>query len=505
MTDTNILLSLCIPTFNRGNLLQKTLESITEQDVFINTNEVEVVISDNCSTDDTQVISETFAATFPNKIKYARNTTNVGGDLNFELALSAGVGLFLKLLNDSLLVRRGSLVEILKIIKATSVEKPIIFLVNGNRPGREPIGIANNVSEFVRDVSFFSTWIGGFGIWRDDFRAIPDFSRNAHLQLVQTDVLLRLLSAGKRAVVLYDTYFTGMNVNKKGGYNIAQVFGKNYLSLLKQYVTLGVLNSETYEAEKKEILIKHIIPYYFDKSNSFLKTGFFIHMQDYLHDDYFLEALEGLISVPPAIESLPVSQEKRIADFWRLLNPHNETTLLLSGAIDLNKIRVGRKTYGKLALWSFGNADESLTIGSFVSIAEDVRFLLGGNHAYQGFSTFPFLAKYFATNEATTKGAIVIGDDAWIGYNSTILSGVTIGQGAIVAAGSIVTRNVAPYSIVGGNPAKLIKYRFDKEIIEKLCRFDFSQLNDESILRNKDILYSELSSENIDSILIKLK
>jgi acetyltransferase-like isoleucine patch superfamily enzyme len=227
-------------------------------------------------------------------------------------------------------------------------------------------------------------------------------------------------------------------------------------------------------------------------------------MQDYSHDDYFLESLEGLINVPSTCESLPISPEKRAADYWRLLNPHNETTLVLSGVIDLNKICVGRKTYGKLSLWGFGNLDESLTVGSFVSIAEDVRFLLGGNHEYQGFSTFPFLAKYFATNEATTKGAIVVGDDVWIGYNSVILSGVTIGQGAIVAAGSIVTRNVAPYSIVGGNPAKLIKYRFDQAIIDELCNFNFSLLTDEAILRNKEILYEKLDSENVSLILKKL-
>jgi acetyltransferase-like isoleucine patch superfamily enzyme len=155
-------------------------------------------------------------------------------------------------------------------------------------------------------------------------------------------------------------------------------------------------------------------------------------------------------------------------------------------------------------LHGFGNQEESLAIGSFVSIAENVNFLLGGNHPYSGFSTFPFKAKYFSTLEATTKGGIVVGDDVWIGYSSTILSGVTIGQGAVIAAGSMVTRDVAPYSIVGGNPAKLIKYRFDKEVIDKLSAFDFSQLSDEIILGNKDKLYASLTPENVDKILSQL-
>lgn len=504
MLDTPVL-SLCIPTFNRGSLLKSALESITSQEVFINTSEVEIVIADNCSTDETQSVSEAFATAYPGKIKYIRNSTNIGAELNFELVLASGAGVYLKLLNDNLLVRDGSLTEILKVIKATSIEKPVIFLTNGNKPSKDPIVVANNLSEFVRDVSFFSTWIGGFGIWRDEFQEISDFSRNSHLRLVQTDILLRMLAAGKRAIILLETYFVGIDVGKKGGYNIAEVFGNNYLSLLKNYCTLGLLDTGIYEHEKKEVLLKHIIPYYFDKNNNFHKTGFFPHMHDYINDDYFYEAIEGLISTTPTAEIQQVTQEQKVANIWRNLNPHNETILHLSGIANLDKVKVGRRTYGKLLLHGFGNQEESLTIGSFVSIAENVNFLLGGNHPYSGFSTFPFKAKYFSTLEATTKGGIVVGDDVWIGYNSTILSGVNIGQGAVIAAGSMVTRDVAPYSIVGGNPARLIKYRFDKEVITKLSVFDFSQLSDETILHNKDNLYTSLTSENVNTILSQLR
>src|SRR5450830_137519 len=499
------VLSLCIPTFNRGGLLKRALESITSQEVFVNTSEVEIVIADNCSTDETQSVSEAFATAYPGKIKYIRNSTNIGAELNFELVLASGTGVYLKLLNDNLLVRDGSLAEILKVIKATSIEKPVIFLTNGNKHSKDQIVVANNLSEFVRDVSFFSTWIGGFGIWRDEFYEISDFSRNSHLRLVQTDILLRMLAAGKRAIILLETYFVGMDVGTKGGYNIAEVFGNNYLSLLKNYRTLGLLDAGVYEHEKKEVLLKHIIPYYFDKNNNFHKTGFFPHMHDYINDNYFYEAIEGLISTTPAAEIQQETPEQKVANIWRNLNPHNETKLHLSGIANLDKVKVGRRTYGKLLLHGFGHQEESLTIGSFVSIAENVNFLMGGNHPYSGFSTFPFKAKYFSTLEATTKGGIVVGDDVWIGYNSTILSAVTIGQGAVIAAGSMVTRDVAPYSIVGGNPAKLIKYRFDKEIIAKLSAFDFSQLNDETILHNKDNLYATLTSENVDTILGQLR
>jgi acetyltransferase-like isoleucine patch superfamily enzyme len=510
MGNTDKLLSICIPTFNRSSFLQRTLQSIAEQDAFTATDAIEIVISDNCSEDDTEAISLQFADAYPGKIRYFRNFTNVGADANFEMALSRGEGAFLKLHNDNLLVRNGSLTELLKVIAATQAEQPIIFCTNGNNNiVGGPIAVCNNMNTFVQHVSFFSTWIGGFGIWREQFSRISDFSANVHLRLVQTDILFRLLATGKRAIVLYSMYFSGMDIGHKGGYNIAEVFGQNYLSILKKYVNSGLLEDAVFQAEKKSILLRHIIPYYFDASNGFSKTGFFQYMQEYMGDSYFHEAIENLIAKPPASPSLPpqseIPMQQQIANYWRQLNPHNETIMTqFHGQVDFSKVKVGRKTYGGLTIWHFGNEGESLTIGNFVSIADDVKFLLGGGHAHQGFSTFPFLTKYFATLESITKGPIVVGDDVWIGYGATILSGVTIGQGAIVAAGSMVTRDIEPYSIVGGNPAKRIKFRFEKSVIDKLCAFDFSTLSDEAILSNYSTLTVAITAENIDDILEKI-
>jgi protein O-GlcNAc transferase len=497
-----VILSICIPTFNRGNQLKKSLESIISQKIFLETNQVEIVIADNASTDETQEVSEAFVANFPGKVKYIRNSMNIGAGYNFEMVLSHGTGQYLKLLNDNLLVRDGALIEMLDMIRSTSNVKPVIFLTNGNNPVEGEGIIANNLNEFVQHVSFFSTWIAGFGIWRDEFHQINDFSLNEHLLLIQTDILLRMLHSGKKALVITEQYFDNLDVGKKGGYNIAEVFGKNYLSLLKSYCSLGSLSTEVYESEKKTVLIKHIIPYYFSDYHQFNKTGFFEHLQDYLQDGYFYEAIEELIN-NTSTHKIQQTPAQSLAIAWRNLNPHNDTQF--EGVADLSRVKVGRKSYGKLIVWGYAHPDEGLTIGDFVSIADDVTFLLGGNHPYTGFSTFPYKFKYFATYEATTKGAITVGDDVWIGIKSMILSGVTVGQGAIIAAGSVVTRDVAPYSIVGGNPAKFIKYRFDEVIVEKLKSFDFSKLTDEKILENKEVLYETLTVDNVDSILSRLQ
>ena len=93
----------------------------------------------------------------------------------------------------------------------------------------------------------------------------------------------------------------------------------------------------------------------------------------------------------------------------------------------------------------------------------------------------------------------------WIGQNATILSGVHIGQGAIVAAGGVVTHDVPPYSIVGGVPAKVIRYRFSGSVIEKLLRIDYGNLTDEMIKKSINALYDKVTEDNIDQLLTEMK
>jgi acetyltransferase-like isoleucine patch superfamily enzyme len=500
MSTQKPILSICIPTFNRAKILKKTLENITSQEEFLTTQKVEIIISDNQSNDDTESVARIFVEKFPHKVRYSRNNENIR-DANFEKVLSLGIGDFLKLHNDSLLVRPGTLTEIIKVIEACISEKPLLFFLNGKSKSNEALTVCNNTDEFLTHVSYNCTWIGGFGIWKTEFDQLNEFSRYSHLQLVQTDVLFRLLSNGKRAIVFNEFYFPLQDVGARGGYSLSKVFGENYLRILKENVEINALSSECFLDEKKKILLEHIIPFYFNEHHNFNKFGFFEHLKDYYNEAYFIDFVNQKFTQPSSIENSPQNKKaSSIANLWRSMNTHNETYLFKD--FNFTNVSVGNYTYGGLDVATFNDDNEALRIGNFVSIAEDVKFILGGNHSYEGFSTFPFLVKFLGhANEAWTKGPIIISDDVWIGYGTTILSGVSVGQGAVIAAKSVVTKNVPPYAIVAGNPARVIKYRFSKKVIDQLMQIDFSKLTPPLIQAISDELYTSLDDTNIDEII----
>ncbi|MCR5012958.1 MAG: CatB-related O-acetyltransferase [Lachnospiraceae bacterium] len=181
---------------------------------------------------------------------------------------------------------------------------------------------------------------------------------------------------------------------------------------------------------------------------------------------------------------------------WIKNNRHNGTFPV--SLFDPGLVTVGKASYGELNVISFNNKSR-LRIGNYVSISQRVTFLLDVEHRLDTVSTFPFKAKILnGGDEAFSKGDIVIDDDVWIGYGATVMSGVHIGQGAVVAAGATVTKDVEPYSIVGGVPAKLIRYRFDEEMIKELMQLDFGKLDETFIKEHIDELYQK--AENVKDI-----
>lgn len=149
-------------------------------------------------------------------------------------------------------------------------------------------------------------------------------------------------------------------------------------------------------------------------------------------------------------------------------------------------VSVGRHTYG-LAKRSFiqPHAAAQISVGAFCSVGPDVMIFGKADHPTHLASTYPFRTKLLRPDagnaDAVTKGPVCIGNDVWIGARAIILSGVTIGDGAIVAAGAVVARDVPPYGIVAGNPARLIKHRFDPEVVAALLEIRWWDWPDDKI------------------------
>jgi acetyltransferase-like isoleucine patch superfamily enzyme len=165
-----------------------------------------------------------------------------------------------------------------------------------------------------------------------------------------------------------------------------------------------------------------------------------------------------------------------------------------------DNLNFGKYTYGRPEIY-WSNENAVLKVGKFCSIASGVKVYLGGNHRIDWVSTYPFghihqdiFDLFNGEGHPSTKGDVTIGNDVWIGANVTIMTGVTIGDGAVIANNSHVVKNVEPYTLVGGNPAKLIKYRFSSEQIQKLLEIKWWDWEDEKINKFSPLL----CDKNID-------
>lgn len=186
---------------------------------------------------------------------------------------------------------------------------------------------------------------------------------------------------------------------------------------------------------------------------------------------------------------------------WKSLNSHNMT--IPRSIFSLNKVFIGKMCYGNLNIQEFGNSEEKLVIGNYISIADNVTFILGGNHQTTTISSYPIYSKLITLSpelDARSKGPIVIEDEVWIGFSAIILSGVKIGRGAIIAAGSVVTKDIPAYAIAGGNPAKVIKYRYEVDVIDALREICISNFDKKVIIENIEEFYHPLDVNQIEKL-----
>lgn len=160
--------------------------------------------------------------------------------------------------------------------------------------------------------------------------------------------------------------------------------------------------------------------------------------------------------------------------------------------INAPRVTIGRHTYGAPEIPAFAGSTVTVEIGSFCSLAANVMLLLGGGHSPAWVSTWP-IREVFGLPEQyehhpVYRGPTVIGNDVWIGRDSLIFDGITIGDGAIIGARAVVTKDVRPYAVVGGVPAREIRRRFTDEQVDALLEIAWWDWSEEKIIREAGAL-----------------
>ena len=201
-----------------------------------------------------------------------------------------------------------------------------------------------------------------------------------------------------------------------------------------------------------------------------------------------------------------ISKLKRLLKEIIIKTPTSRLPFLhfLSMESQYSMYSIGKYSYYVNQLNVLGGENQvPLKIGKFCSIAQGVTILLGGGHRPDWITTYPFsyIFDEFKNTPGlpATKGGVVIGNDVWIGMNTLILSGIQIGDGAIIGAHSVVTKDVEPYTIVAGNPAKVIRKRFDQETIDALLRIKWWNWDIHKIKDTMPLLLSNRFKEFIDA------
>jgi glycosyltransferase involved in cell wall biosynthesis len=295
------LLSICIPTINRSKQLEQTLNSITNQRIFKESNKIEIVISDNFSNDNTESVAQKFKKNFPNKIVYKKTTENIL-DKNFEKVLSMASGNYLKLNNDTLKHKENSLEKLVNLIEQNINKKPVLFFSNGALKYNKLLK-GEGLNFFISNVSYNSTWIASFGIWKETFDSISDFNKNNKLQLVQTDILFQTVNSEKNIIIDDEVHFETLNISKKGGYDLVEIFFDNYKSLLKRELIQNNITIKVYNKELKKLLMNFFCNWIalikvYPKKYTFTYTDYkakFLSNYNYIDFIFFLTKMNLLI------------------------------------------------------------------------------------------------------------------------------------------------------------------------------------------------------------------
>lgn len=278
------VLSICIPTYNRATYLDETLKQLTKEDVFKDTDDVEIVISDNCSDDNTKEICLKYKKQFQSKIIYYRQNKNIS-DKNFAFVLNLARGQYAKLHNDNLFFKSGELEKFVSFLKMSNVQD-VVLLTNGKSRDKNNY-ICHNFNELLDKVSMLITWIACFCVKTKVFKQIKNPDRYANLHFSQVDLLDRLLQNNCKVSVYNNKDIDYIPIAKKSKYSVPKLFILNYFSIINKIYQEGRITRQVLK-KHKERLLRYINEYSFIKNDTSIShQGYFKYVFPLYWKNYY--------------------------------------------------------------------------------------------------------------------------------------------------------------------------------------------------------------------------
>lgn len=240
------IISICIPTYNRVNYLKKSIDSIICQPEF-KSGEVEIIISDNASTDGTEELGKKYESDYDN-VKYYRNSDNISIE-NFPLALSRGQGIYRKLSNDTFIYYTNSMRFMCDFVKSYKDDRKILFFLNKNRKNiKEEIIKCCSFDEFADIACTWTTWSGGFGLWEDECNKITSDLSGCDQLLWQCVQIYKMVAESQEAIINNQKLLSVQSVeNKDLTYGLYMVLYVYFADILKTYLNINLLKQATFD------------------------------------------------------------------------------------------------------------------------------------------------------------------------------------------------------------------------------------------------------------------
>jgi glycosyltransferase involved in cell wall biosynthesis len=226
--------------------------------------QVEIIVSDNASTDDTASVVKKYQGMYSNII-YVRNAENIGGDKNIVQSLALGNGAYLKLLNDYLEIKEGGVDLMLSLINKHLSDKTILFFASGNSPIKNVQSTyCNSFEAFLNIASFYTTGIGAIGLWKEHLDTINSYYQFVTKQFYQTELLFECFQLTQSSFICMDRVFDVNEIpNQRISYNFFDTFLNDYLNnLLLHLKTTGKLSAKAFYREKKHLFTGFVYPRY---------------------------------------------------------------------------------------------------------------------------------------------------------------------------------------------------------------------------------------------------